>query len=179
MDIVRGFWRADKRYDYGPQKSPEHLRLWETWEQELTKIEKWWAFLDGLEVDLPDFTIGDATATPDACFRCVAYSGKTHPHRFAVVGCVSILAPVYASYGVNYESASGGQEAPRVVFEPLPPEMRAPADAMARRIEAVFGAVALPREVAETPIPLIVHQKEPPSTTLFDALFTSQPESIP
>jgi hypothetical protein len=178
-DIVRNYWRADKLYDYRPEKSPEQERLWEAWERELANIDRWWALLDDLEVDLPDFTIGDATATLDACFRCVAYSGKSHPHRFAVVGCVSILAPVYANYGVQYETVSAMQGAPRVVFDPLQHEMRAPADVIARRLEATFGAVALPREVAETPIPLVVHGKEPPHTTLFDALFTSQPESIP
>jgi hypothetical protein len=179
MDIARNYWRSDKLYDYASPKSPEHVRLWETWERELARIERWWALLDSLEADLPDFTIGDATATLDACFRCVAYSGKSHPYRFAVVGCASILAPVSANYGVQLESVSLEQGVPRVVFEPLPYEMRAPADVIARRLEATFGAVALPREVAETPLPLIVHGKEPPNTTLFDALFTSQPESIP
>lgn len=179
MDIARNYWRADKLYDYGPTKSPEHIRLWERWERELANIDRWWALLDSLEMALPDFTIGDATATLDACFRCVAYSSQSAPQRFAVVGCFSILAPIYANYGVLLEHLTGGQRASRVVFEPLPQEMRAPADVIARKFEATFGAVALPSEVARTPVPLIVHDKEPPRTTLFDALFTSRPESIP
>ncbi len=64
-------------------------------------------------------------------------------------------------------------------FEPLPPEMRSPADVMARNIEEIFGFNALPREIAEIPVPLIVHWKEPPHTRLFHALFTSEPESLP
>jgi hypothetical protein len=64
-------------------------------------------------------------------------------------------------------------------FDPLRPETRAPADIIARRIEATFGANMLPREMARTPVPLYVQWKEPPETTLFHALFTSQPESLP
>jgi hypothetical protein len=57
--------------------------------------------------------------------------------------------------------------------------MRAPADIVSRRLETTFGVSTLPREIAETPIPLYVEPKEPPNTTLFHALFTSEPESLP
>lgn len=69
--------------------------------------------------------------------------------------------------------------AARLFLEPLPPEMQAPAKLIARKIEARYGAEALPRELAELRIPLIVEFKEPPETTLFHALFTSQPENLP
>jgi hypothetical protein len=179
LSIAKDYWRADKEYDSRSESPPEHLRLGELWEQKLAGIERWWSFLESLEEELPDFTLGDATATVNACFRCVAYAGKRHPYPFAVVGCMSILAPLYAVYGVQYERAEGEQRNPRAVFEPLPPEMRLPAEVIARRLESTFGLVALPRDVGETPIPLIVHWKEPPATTLFHALFASQPERIP
>jgi hypothetical protein len=179
LAVAKNYWRADKAYDASPENPPEHIRLGELWEQELAGIERWWAFLEELEEALPGFTLGDGTATVNACFRCVAYAGKTHPYPFAVVGCRSILAPVYAVYGVQYEGVGEGPRKASAVFEPLPREMRHPADIIARRLESTFGVVALPRDISETPIPLIVQWKEPPATTLFHALFASQPERIP
>ncbi len=67
----------------------------------------------------------------------------------------------------------------KVSFEPLPPQMRHPADIFARKIEETFGVGVLPREVAEIPVPLVVEWKEPPETRLFHALFSNQPESVP
>lgn len=178
LTVARTYWRTDRAYD----GSPEHISLVEKWEQELEKLSDWWAFLDELKRELPEFTLGNATATPDACFRCVAYSPPRHPpdpYRFIVVGCVSILAPVYTVYGVEYEQGDAQRRHLRVVYEPLPSSMRHPADIIARRIEATFGVAALPREAAETPVPLHVEPMEPPRTTLFHALFTSEPASLP
>jgi hypothetical protein len=178
LAVARSYWRDDKAY----AGSPEHARLVALWERELKKLDRWWAFLDELKKELPGFTIGNATATPDACFRCAAYSpvdNPTNTRRFVVVGCVSILAPVYTVYGVEYERINNKRHGPKAFFEPLPAEMRHPAEVISRRIEATFGVRALPREIAETPIPLHVEPVEPPNTTLFHALFTSEPESLP
>jgi hypothetical protein len=54
-----------------------------------------------------------------------------------------------------------------------------PASVVARKIEATFGCSVVPREIAETPVPLFIEFKAPPETTLFHALFTSEPSSIP
>jgi hypothetical protein len=178
LAVARNYWRSDKAYD----SSPEHRRLTDLWDQELKKLGQWWALLDELKKELPGFTIGNATATPDACFRCAAYSAvdnQSDARRFIVVGCVSILAPVYAVYGVEYARVDNRRHNPRAFFEPLPSEMRHPADVISRRIEATFRVDALPREIVETRIPLYVEPVEPPNTTLFHALFTSEPESLP
>lgn len=66
-----------------------------------------------------------------------------------------------------------------LLFEPLPLEMRGVADVISQRLEATFGVSALPREIAETPVPLFVDPHQPPSTTLFHALFTSEPRNLP
>ncbi len=181
LAIARNYWRSDKDYDSRLENPPEYDRLCALWEQELKKLDQWWAFLDALKRELPDFTIGDATATAFASFRCAAYPAHNprRPLQWAVVGCVSILAPVYAIYGVRYESSGEGPGGEQVFLHSLPPEMRFPAEIIARRLEATFGVSALPRETAETPIPLFVHWREPPNTTLFHALFTSQPERVP
>jgi hypothetical protein len=180
--IARGYWRADKAYHSRTDSSPEHQRLEALWEEELKHLDRWWAFLEELERELPEFRIGDATATPDASFRCAAYAPPDpapEASGLIVVGCVSILAPVYTLYGVHYTRMGNKRHAPRVHLPPLPAEMRRPAEVIARRIEATFGVTALPPDIAHTPIPLHVEPREPPDTTLFHALFTSEPERLP
>lgn len=64
-------------------------------------------------------------------------------------------------------------------FEELPPLMREPAAALARQFEACLGVTALPPALAATPVPFYVDWREPPHTTLFHALFTSEPDNVP
>jgi hypothetical protein len=177
LAIAGKYWRTDKAYD----GSLERMKLTDLWDEELKKIGQLWALLDELKKELPDFTIGNATATPDACFRCAAYSpvDEISGRRFIVVGCVSILAPVYTVYGMEYVRVGKKRHNPRVFFEPLPAEMRHAADIVSKRIEADFSVSALTRDIAHARIPLHVEPMEPPNTTLFHALFTSEPESLP
>ena len=189
LSVARNYWRSDHAFDGRLERSPELERFQDLWEQKLEKIDEWWVLHDELRAALPHLKIGDATATVDACFRCLVYADKAlvsenpedepRSRRWAVVGCVSILAPVYTVYGVQYDYKGRQWIDRRVFFEPLPPEMRAPAQVVARKLEELFGVEALPREIAETRIPLMVDQQEPPETTLFHALFTSRPESVP
>lgn len=181
LSIAKNYWRSDRYQHITQAMPPEAYRLEERWEEELQKVDQWHAFLGDLERALPGFTIGDGTATPDACFRCVAYpEGRPlPPFDWVVVGCISILAPIYMLYGIEFERAGKVRLSSKVSFEPLPSQMRHPADVIARKIEATFGVTALPREIAETPVPLVVEWKEPPETTLFHALFSNQPESVP
>lgn len=182
LGIARKYWRSDKDYYLRQETSPETQRLQGLWEQKLEKIERWKAFLHDLLHELSGFSVGNVVTTADASFRCIAYpvtGTPLPPFNHAVVGCVSIVAPVYIIYGVEYEHIGGTRRNPKIVFEPLPPSMRFPADVIARRIEATFGVSALPRELAETPVPLFVEWKEPPDTTLFHALFTSEPGNLP
>jgi hypothetical protein len=102
------------------------------------------------------------------------------PFDWAIVGCVSILAPLYIVYGVEYGRVGNRKRLnPRLRFEPFPPEMRHPAEVIARKIEESFGVGKLSRESAETPVPLFVQWVEPPETTLFHALFTNEPSNVP
>ncbi|WNG50588.1 hypothetical protein F0U60_45540 [Archangium minus] len=182
LSIARNYWRPDRDFDFRPENSPEAERFLELWEKELAKMDQWRAFLRELGGALPAFTIGNATATCDACFRCSVYpatENKPQQRRWVVVGCVSILAPVYTVYGVQYEYTGTERTRDKVFLEPLPPEMQAPADIIARSIEATFGVEKLSRELSEMPVPLIVEPHEPPNTTLFHALFISRPERVP
>ena len=183
ISIAREYWRPDKNYQLRQEKSPEDRKREARWAEELKKIDGWHSFLRDLRQELPNFTIGDGTATPDACFRCVAYPVKGRPlppHHWVVVGCVSILAPVYIVYSVKYGRVGDRTRLnPRLDFEPFPPEMDLPARIIAKKIEETFGASKLPREIAEIPVPLFVKWVEPPETTLFHALFTNEPDNVP
>jgi hypothetical protein len=189
LSVVRQYWRSDHEFDGKLERSPELKRFQALWEEKLKKMDDWYVLVDELQAALPQFGVGNATATSDASFRCSVYTAREPVYssqeneplarRWVVVGCVSILAPVYTVYGVQYDYRGEERIADRVFFDPLPPEMRAPAEVVARKIEAMFGIEAVPREVAETRIPLIVYPHEPPDTTLFHALFTSWPESVP
>lgn len=182
LAIVRNYWPSEDLDVYcGFKRTPEVERFDELWKRELEKLDRWRAFLASFRAELPEFILSDITAPVDASFRCGAYAkaDPQQPHReWIVVGCLSILAPVYTVYGVQYTD-DGKKRSHELFFEPLPPEMRAPADLIARRIEARFEASALPRELAETPIPLYVEPRKPPDTTLFHALFIGDPERVP
>ena len=189
LSVVRNYWRSDHEFDGKLEKSPELERFQDLWEQELKKVDQWHMLRCELRAAFPQFKIGDATATVDACFRCMVYTGRQpmdanhgdgpRERYWGVVGCLSILAPVYTVYGVQSEYEGKKFVGAKAFFDPLPPEMQALAEVVGRKIEAMFRAEALPREIAETRIPLIVDRVEPPETTLFDALFTSRPESVP
>jgi hypothetical protein len=182
LSIVRNYWPSDLESYLKPEGSPEVARLHELWGKELKKMGRWAEFVRALNEDLPEFTVGNITATFDACLRCGAYPRTNRPPSssgWVVVGCVSILAPVYTIYGMQYEFRGEKRLGEKVCFEPLPAAMRAPADLIARKLESTFGVSALPRELAEAPVPLFVEPLRPPNTTLFHALFSSQPESVP
>jgi hypothetical protein len=191
LSVARNYWRSDHEFDDKLENSPETERFHDAWERALETLDQWRALMDELRGAFPHFNIGHATATCDPCFKCMVYTNQeavsSDPREneprsrlWTVVGCLSVLAPVYTVYGVQYDYK--GREvcgAARVFFDPLPPEMQAIAEVIARKIEARYGAEALPREIAETRAPLIVHWKEPPETTLFHALFTPEPENLP
>lgn len=183
LALVHNYYRADRDFDIRPENSPEGERFLTLWVQERKKMDQWDAFVRELKAALPGLKVGNITSTCDASFRCAVYPRvefpPPEPGIWVVVGCVSILAPVYAIYGLHLRYQGKRRIEERVFLESLPPEMQAPAEVMARKLEATFGVTALPRELARTPVPLIVEFKEPPHTTLFDALFISQPESVP
>ena len=183
LTIARKYWRADKVYDDTLENPPEYKRLSALWEEKLREdLQRWRAFQDALRPALSEFSIHDGTTSSEGAFRFMAYARsprKPPPFRYVLVGCISILAPLYTVYGVQYDFVGSERHNPRVSFEPLPPEMRGPAEIISLGLEATFNVQRLPREVADTPIPLFVHNMEPPRTTLFHAFFDSQPDNLP
>lgn len=180
--IARNYWRPDKDFDFRLEDSPERERFNQRWAQALNRMDNWGALLRVIGEELPAFTIGNITATCDACFRCGAYPDPRHQDRstrWVVVGCLSILAPIYTVYGARFEYRGKRRIRDEVFFEPLPEQMQGPAQIIARKIEEAFEASRLPRELAETSIPLFVEPREPPETNLFHAFFIPDPERVP
>ena len=178
LSIARDYWPVSKEED----PDIKYKDLTDLWDQQLKKHDQWHAFLRELRKDLPGFSFGDATATPDASCRCTVYSPIPYSadvEHFIVVGCKSILAPVYTVYGVEFKILNNRRQDDKVFLASLPAYMQHVADVVARKLEATFDVKALPRGVADTPVPLYIEPVEPPHTTLFHALFTSQPESLP
>jgi hypothetical protein len=181
LAIARNYWPEDLETYLRPETSPAFARLHALWERELGKIDRWNALIEALGQELPDWLVGNITAPGDGGLRCAAYSreGRTPPDlEWIVVGCLSVLAPVYTVYGIRCECRGRRRIHKTVFFDALPSEMQGPAEAMVRRFQESFDVHALPREIANTRVPLIVDPVMPPDTTLFHALFISEPERV-
>ncbi|WP_309894355.1 hypothetical protein [Archangium sp.] len=181
LAIARHYWPEDMETYLRPEKSPAFARRHAVWERELGKMDRWNAWVDGLRQELPDWLVGNVTAPGDGSFRCAAYSreGRTPPDlEWIVIGCLSVLAPVYTVYGMRCECRGRRRIRKTVFFDALPPDIQGPAELMARRLQESFDVQALPREIANTRVPLIVDPVMPPDTTLFHALFVSEPERV-
>jgi hypothetical protein len=182
LSVARHYWPAELEIYLHPETSPERKRFQERWRQELTRMDRWRQFLDSLSGELPGFTIGNITVPFDACLRCAAYPKNDHPapqSEWVIVGCASILAPVYTVYGVRFARRGKERIDSKIFFDLSSSGLADASNIICRKIEAAFGFHALPREVADTRVPLFVDPQQPPNTTLFHALFTGQPESVP
>ncbi|RKH14313.1 hypothetical protein D7Y13_25000 [Corallococcus praedator] len=183
--IARHYWRADDLYDFRIEPSPEFERFEALWNEKLKELDRWRALLNQLRRALPECTVGDyMAASVNGCFGVLVYPPRVEVlHRtqlaWTVVGYLSILAPVYTVHCVRREFQGTHLKDSQVFLKPIPLELQGIAEAIAQRIEADYGATALPLDIAQTPVPLYVHFMKPPRTTLFHALFSSEPENIP
>lgn len=182
LDIVRNHYDSSEEFLFTPEASPATQRLHARWTQWLENMAPWNAFLEELESELPTFVVGDTLSSSDGGPRCLVYPPKdsrSPTANWVVVGCISLLAPVYTVYGVECGYTDGGQRHEKARFEPPPPNMALPAQRVARKIEQTFGFSELSRELAEIPVPLFIGGRKPSEATLFHALFTSDPSIIP
>ncbi|WP_434384778.1 hypothetical protein [Melittangium boletus] len=178
LDTVRRYYDADTSSHFTTATSPQAARRHERWARWTADLRDWDALRDELSRELPGYLTGELYPTTDGGPRCLVYPPEGAV-EWVVVGCVSLLAPVYFIYGVQYTHEEGGPRTPHVRFEPAPAPMAHPARILARAIETRWGYSALPRELAETPVPLVTGWREPPETTLFHALFTNTPDNLP
>ena len=182
LSVARRYWPAELEVYLHPEISSERKRLQERWRQELSRMDRWRQFLDALGGELPGFTMGNVTVPFDACFRCAAYPKNCDPapqSEWVIVGCASILAPVYTVYGVRFARKGKERLSGEIFFDLASSGFADASNIICSKIEAVFGFSVLSREVAGTRVPLFVDPQQPPNTTLFHALFTGQPESVP
>jgi hypothetical protein len=182
ITIVRNYYNSSNDFHFTLATSPEENRRQALWTQRIENMGSWKAFRAKLRSELPNFITGETGSTADGGLRCMVYPPKESrapTSNWIVVGCVSILAPVYFVYGVECDYIDDRLQNPKATFEQPPPSMAFPAQVVARTIETTFGFSAVPREIAETPVPLFAGLLEPPETTLFHTLFTSAPRSIP
>ncbi|MBN9688471.1 hypothetical protein JYJ93_39095 [Corallococcus sp. NCSPR001] len=180
LAIARHYWPAS--VSDADETGPELSRLFKRFDEALQGLGQWHGFLDHLRTLLPGFSIGDGTGPTRCSFRCIVYPAKGDPMPpipWAVVGCMSILAPVFTVYGITFEYEGRKRRAALLHLAPLPGTMEEAARIVARELESRFHVSALPREVAATPVPVVVEWTQPPRTTLFDALFDSDPTNIP
>ncbi len=182
IKIVQKYYDSSNAFHFTLEPSPEESRREELWSKWIEHREPWSALRASLRSELPNYETGETYSSADGGPRCIIYPPKhlrTPSSNWLVVGCVSLLAPVYFVYGVERDYTEGRPRNIKASFEPPPPNMSLPAQVMARTLETSFGLSAVPREVAETPVHLFAGNLEPPRTTLFHTLFTNAPESIP
>ncbi|RKG92871.1 hypothetical protein [Corallococcus terminator] len=178
--IARQYWPAPGT-EASEENGPEHARRALRWNEALRDNERWNDFLKDLRGLFPGFSVGDGTSTSQACFTCVLFPAKGYPIPpvpWAVVGSMSILAPVFTVYGITFAYEGSKRSEARIHVGPMPDAMAETAARVAQELEARFKVRALPEEVAATPAPVVVEGKKPPHTTLFDALFTSEPDNV-
>jgi len=182
IKIAQNHYNSSNDFLFTPKPSLEENRRQTLWTQWMENMEPWTAFRARLSTELPNYKTGETYSSADGGPRCVVYPPReswSPQANWEVVGCVSLLAPVYFVYGVEYDYVDGRTQNHKASFGPPPPNMIGPTQVVARAIEEIFGFSALSREQAETPVPLYAGLLEPPETTLFHTLFTSAPSSVP
>lgn len=187
ISIAQQYFRNDREYEDSGRLSPEAQRFHDRWAEEIKRLDWWHGFSEELRRSFPHLVTGNHPATCDSSWKYLVYENtgcKPPAFRFVVAGCVSVLAPVYTIYAVQYDFGeyymTGPRRLnPRLSLTPFPPEMREIGDIMARKIEEYFKAELLPREILETPVPLIANFQEPPHTNLLHVLFSSEPCALP
>lgn len=182
ITLVRQHYPSSNALMFTSERSPETRRLDDKWEHWVSNLESWDAFRDELSRALPHHIIGETYPSMEGGPRGVIYMPQEAwaPHaNWDVVGCMSLLAPVYFVYGVEWDFLDGRRQNLRARFSSPPPSMAGPARVIAETMERMLGLAPLPRELADTPVPVYAGSLEPHETTLFHALFTSAPQRIP
>lgn len=182
IKIVQRHYDSSNAFLFTLERSPEENRRQALWTQWIDNRAPWRAFRAKLRSELPDYETGETYSSVDGGPRCIIYPPKYSrkpSSNWVIVGCVSLLAPVYFVHGVECDYIEGRLQNDKASFEPPPSSMALPAQVVARTIETLFGFSVLPHELAQTPVPLYAGPIEPPQTTLFHTLFTNEPSIIP
>ncbi|WP_233591436.1 hypothetical protein [Corallococcus sp. AB011P] len=184
LAVARLYWGADQAYRFRQEPSHEDLRYEALWAEKNAERPRWESFVKALREALPSCDAWDyAPGLANPSFGVLVYPHQEQDMmrpqtRWTVAGYLSILAPLYTVHCVRRVFLGKHLMESKVFLGPAPLELQGIADTVARHIEAEYGATALPLEIAQTPVPLYVNFMKPPETTLFHALFTSEPGNI-
>lgn len=148
-----------ERFAVGLQPVPDEvLELGAT----ARELRQWPVFIGRLKEEFAGCTIWNRTIPhQDPSYVCQIFLSKVSPgsgYYDAVVCLLSLLAPVYAIYGIR----DIDKQEHWLRFPPLPEEYQEHETRLAALIEAEFGFTRLSKEVLLTPIPDLV----PPLGTL-------------
>lgn len=163
----------DPRYD----ASVEFQRLIAAREAAMADAQVWDSFFRRLRDAVPGCHVENwSTLRYDACRRCRVYLPGTTPASTevkAVVGLVSILAPVFAIYASHQTYEGQRVSNTHIYFPPLPTEFHEHEATLDGLIRSSFGFERLPNHILFTPVPdLQVGNKAPEKVQLIDCLFT-------
>ncbi len=174
--LPANIWESEPAY----YATPEYQRL-EAARREASKTwhMQWNAFLARLREELPRCTVEDWTILiSDNCWRVRAHL----PHRVpvegggeefrAVVGLVSIFAPVAATYTSFKQRIAEHQWRPSQTFYEPVPATREYEEVLVRLLREELGAPRLPNETLFTPVPDIQYGVLLGEARLIDCLFT-------
>ncbi|WP_375765171.1 hypothetical protein NR798_25995 [Archangium gephyra] len=141
------------------------------------RAQAWDSFFRRLRDAVPGSHVENwSTLRYDACWRCRVYLPGTSPTSTevkAVVGLVSILAPVFAIYASHQTYEGQRVSNTRLFFPPMPTEFHEQEAILDGLIRSSFGFERLPNEILFTPVSdLQVGNKAPEKVQLIDCLFT-------
>jgi hypothetical protein len=188
VELCRQYYPMGRTLDdHEHGASPEWQRFHSMWQQAMADRSRWLTLRSALTEAFPTLWVGDATAyTHDGGYRCcvrvIEPQDKADGISQEVVGCVSLLAPLYFVYGTQHRYRGGkrGNPADAVFLDALPEALISSASTVAQAIESVFGCQAFPVQLASVPIPdLCLDHFEPGQATLLRALFTLEPAFLP
>ncbi|MBM7118371.1 hypothetical protein [Archangium primigenium] len=182
ISIVQKHYDSTNAFMFTTGLTPEAKRLDSAWKKWIQNRAPWHAFRYELSRALPSHIIGETYPSMDGGPRCIVYQPRaswTARSNWDVVGCVSLLAPVYFVYGVQWDYIDGVRQNFSANFGQPPPIMAEPVQVMTKSIEKTFGFEVIPPELANTPVALYAGLLEPHETTLFHTLFTNESHNIP
>lgn len=188
VELCRQYYPKGRTLEDHPHAaSAQWQRFHAKWHESMAERRRWLEFRRAVAAAFPANLVGDATAyTRDGGYRCCVYTvpprDKADGVSLEVVGCVSLLAPVYFIYGTQHRYRSGRRENPaaKVFLEELPEALLPSASVLARLMESVLGCQPLPIPLAMTRVPdLCLDHIDPSRSTLFRALFTLEPAVLP
>ncbi|WNG20741.1 hypothetical protein [Cystobacter fuscus] len=188
IELCRQYYPTGRTLDdHLHETSSQWQRFHAKWHEALADQHQWLEFRRRVAAAFPTSLVGDATAyTHDGGYRCCIYAveprDKADGVSQEVVGCVSLLAPVYFIYCTQHRYRGGRRESPAdtVFLEEMPVKLGPTVSRLADLIESALGCQSLPPHVARTLIPdLCLDHIEPGHASLFKALFTLEPNVLP